>query len=222
VLAEGGDLQLEDVGDVDVGVVAVGAVQPDLAHVVRLKTFLEQLGEDEAGLRRRKHGVEGDVGGDAMVRMVHVAVAVEAHGGIAAHDGVRPIAADEAREIAPHRDGGLQHAVLVAEEDDLRDAEDGARRALLLLPDLQQTLARHVGGGGVVGAGVPARDAHADDLAPRPRPRRQRARHRELLVVGMRVNRHHACRRLDRLRGLLRHEPSYPPRPPLDDARGPV
>src|SRR5439155_1402548 len=48
---------------------------------------------------------------------------------IAAHDHIRPTATDDAREVAAEGDRRLDDAVLVAEKDHLRHAEDASRLA---------------------------------------------------------------------------------------------
>ncbi len=55
----------------------------------------------------------------------------------------------------------------------------------LLLADLHEALARHVGRRGAVRSGFAAGDAHGHDVTARARPLRERPRQRELLLVGM-------------------------------------
>jgi hypothetical protein len=73
-------------------------IRPDL---VRLESFVEKLGEDEARLGRGEDGVEGGVGRGAMVGMVHVHGAVVAHRRISAHRRVRTVAPDDPRQRSP-------------------------------------------------------------------------------------------------------------------------
>ena len=194
MLAQRADFDIQHRGDVHERVGALRADQPDLPHVMRLEALGEELGEDEPRLRRREDRVERHVGGRAVVGMVHVARAVVADRRIARDDGVGPVPAHQPREITPHVERRRQDAVFVAEEHDLRDAEHATGRALLLLADLGQSLARHVGRRRFVRAGLAAGQAHGDDLAARARPLGERSGHRELLIVGVRVNREYAFR----------------------------
>ena len=153
--------------------------------------------------------------GGAVVGMVHVHGAVVAHGRVAAHHRVGTVAADDPRQLPPQRERGLEHAVLVAEEDHLGDAEHAAGLPLLLLPDRHERLPRHAGGRVLVGAGPAAGDADGDDVAAGPRPLRQRAAHGELLVVRMRVDGEHPGRC-----GRLAGRPVSPVTHALRDAGG--
>src|SRR5882672_8030232 len=131
VLAQGGQLRVEGGGDVDEGVGPRGAVDEDALDVVRLEPLGAQLGEDEPRLRRGEDGVERHVRRHPMVGMIHVALAVEAHRRVPAHHGVRLVPANDAREVPPQGDGGLEHAVLVTEEHDVADTQSLAGPPLL-------------------------------------------------------------------------------------------
>ena len=117
-----------------------------------LEPLGEQLGKDQARLRRGEDGVEGHVGSGTVVGVIHVHAAVVAHGGIPAHHRVGPVAADDARQLPAERERRLEHPVLVAEEDHLGDPEDATGLPLLLLADGHQRLPRHVDRGVVVRA----------------------------------------------------------------------
>ena len=160
--------------------------------VVRVEPLGEQLGEDEPRLRRGKDGVERHVRRHPMVGMIHVALAVEAHRRVPAHHGVGHVPADYAREIPPQGDGGLEHAVLVAEKHDVADAERLAGPPLLLFAYRDQRFSCHVQRRRLIGPRAAARDADGDDAAPRARPLGERPSHGELLIIGMGVDAHRA------------------------------
>src|SRR5437763_8518555 len=73
VLAERPHLRVERAGDVDERLGELRAEQPDGADVMRREPLVQQLGADEARLRRRADRVARDVGGHALVREVPVA-----------------------------------------------------------------------------------------------------------------------------------------------------
>ena len=137
-----------------------------------------------------------------MIRMVEVFAAVPAHRRVAGHDDVGPAAADDAGQIAPHRQGRLEGPVLVAEEDEVLDAEDLRRVPRLALADGHQpgVIARVL-----VGAGAAAGHQAEGDLAPLAGPGGRAAGDRELVVVRMRRDAEDApVRRVERARAASR------------------
>jgi hypothetical protein len=180
---ERGRLGLERVADVDPRVGGHRAADQDFLHLVRRETFGEQVGEDAARFRGRKHGVEGGAGDGAMVRVVQVLVAVVTHRGITAHDDVRANPPDHAREIATQPERGLHDAVGIAEQHDVLHAEDARRLVQLTLSRGDEPVAiRRV----LVGPRPAGGDETEQDAPPFPRPARDAPGHRELDVVGMR------------------------------------
>src|SRR5258705_454110 len=134
-------LGLERLGDVDPRIRGVRPADEDLLHLVWREALGDELGKDADGLRRREDGIERGARDRAVIRMVHVLVAVIAHGRIAADHDVRPVTTDDAREIAPKSERGLDDAILVPEQGDVLDAENARRLVQLSLTRGNEALA---------------------------------------------------------------------------------
>ena len=102
---------------------------------------------------------------------------------------VRLVRADRAHDVAEELARGLEAAIGIAEHDDVLDAHEVGRGALLGRAPLRELLGdeRAVGGAGAtVGA------QHVRDFAPRRDPARDDAAGADLGVVGMREDDHRA------------------------------
>ena len=117
-----------------------------------------------------------------MVRVVDVAVAAEQAGRIAGEDHFRPVAADQADQVAPQIQCGLQLAIVVAQEDHLCRAKCLTGRPLLIAADLGQLLACHAR---LVRAGVAIGAQDIGHPAARPDPSCHCAGHGEFGIVRM-------------------------------------
>ena len=132
------DLRLDRIGDVDPDVGVVRPADVGLADLVRLEPFGQQLREDVRVARRGVDRVEGGVAGRAVVRVIDVALGRLAGRWVLADDDVRLEAPDLADDVLPKLERVLEDAVLVAEEDDLADAEASGGRLLHLAAGLGQ------------------------------------------------------------------------------------
>ena len=111
-----------------------------LAHLVRQQVFDQQLGEDVRVARRGVDGVQAGVARGAVVGVIQVAIAAEAHGRVLADDGVGSKAADLAHDVAAQRERVGQRAVLVGQEHDVTRAERVRGVDLLGAPRLGQPI----------------------------------------------------------------------------------
>ena len=183
---ERGDLSIDRPGDVEPDVRVARPEEEHARHAMVLQAAGELLGEEEV-IARRDDAVESAPPGDAMVR-VHLVVAP----GVVREDDVGPVLADDAAYLAAKIHADLELAILVAEENELLDADRFAGRALLALSRLGHLL------GGclqIVRAFLPAGDHAVGDMrAGRPDPRGESARASEIHVVGMSEDRHRALR----------------------------
>src|SRR5437667_9479023 len=131
---ERGDLSIDRPGDVEPDVRVARPEEEHARHAMVLQAAGELLGEEEV-IARRDDAVESAPPGDAMVR-VHLVVAP----GVVREDDVGPVLADDAAYLAAKIHADLELAILVAEEDELLDADRFAGRALLALSRLGHLL----------------------------------------------------------------------------------
>src|SRR5205823_7595575 len=87
-------------------------------------------------------GVQGRLARGAMVGVVDVALPGPAAGWVRRDDHVRLGPADPTRDLPPEIQRRLQRTVIVAEEEDILDAQVHGRGALLCVSDLGQSLRR--------------------------------------------------------------------------------
>ncbi len=180
-------LDLEDSLDVYPHVRLQRAVDIDRAHPMRLKARRQKLREDVARLRRGEHGIQGCRGCRAMIGMVYVSVAIEAHRRIPTEHHLGLEAADFARQVAPQAERRLQGAVGIVQQDYLLHPQDGRRSALFLLADARQLPGGHMR---IIRAAVASRADDVADGAARPRPDGHGAGHGKLGIVGVSDNHH--------------------------------
>ena len=141
--------------------------EQDLPHLPGLEVLVApQLREVEVVARRGVDRRQRRLAGGEVIGMADERVVVEAPLRVLGDDQVGPEAADLARDVPPQVERRGQVAVRVAEMDDLGDAQDVGRRALLGDARRGQLLRRHrrvlgalaaIGGDHVVDARRPRR-----------------------------------------------------------------
>ena len=170
--------------DVDDRIGLVGAPVPELAHLVGLEPVARDLlGKVQMIARERIDGVGRRDAGLAMIAVLESADAV----GIVNEDGVRPIPAKGAHDIAEKFARVLEPAVGIAEHDDVPHAHE-VRGGTLLVGALARERGRRQCAVGSAGSAV--RTEHVGHLAPRGSPLRHDAPGADLSIVRMREDHH--------------------------------
>src|SRR5215813_3078568 len=173
------DLPLDRVTHIHDDLRLVGAPEPQLAHLVRLKALPRHvLGKVQVVARVGVHGVLGD---DARLAMVAMLEALRAEGIVDEH-GVRPVAAERADDVAQEGARVLELAVGIAVHDQVLHAHEVGGRALLARAALRELIGRERAIGG---AGVAVGAQHVGHLAAGGDPLGDDAAGADLRVVGM-------------------------------------
>ena len=182
VCAQGRELGVERVGDVDVVVAVLGGHDPDLGNRPGVEAFVgQQFGEREPVACIRVDGAHRRLADGEMVRVAgRDTRPVSFWRG--QYDTLRAHAADLAGDVFAQVEGYGHRAVRIAQEDQVVDADDLGGGALLGLAQCGHLLARRVVEAARIAVG---RDAVRDLDAGRC-PVGDRSGDAEVDVVGMR------------------------------------
>src|SRR5215469_3841990 len=185
-----GDLTVDGATHVHDDLRLVGAPEPQLTHLVRLKGLPGYvLGEVQVVARVRIHGILGD---DARLAMVAMLEALRPERIVDEHD-VRPVTPERPHHVPQEGAGVLELAVGIAEHDQVLHAHEVGGRALLPGPPLRELIRRE---GAIGGARVAVGAEDIRDLAAGGDPLGDDAPGADLRIVGMGEDDHGAFRNL--------------------------
>jgi hypothetical protein len=206
VAAQGLELAVERVGDVDEHVGGARGGEVHLAGRPGLEPLVEQLRVRErvagVGVDRRHRGLTGsEVVGMARVDALEVALRRLREHALRTHPP------DLSADVAAQVEARLEPAVGVAQERDVGDADHLGRRPLLRLADLDHRGARH---GEVEAAGFAAGADAVRHLDARVGPARDGSRAAEVDVIGVRGDDQDAFHTFVAAFIALGHHPNLP------------